>query len=176
VASSEKAAPAGRSRLGGRQLAVVLSITLLGAAAGLGGYTFVYAKGYSYLTNDPAACANCHVMNEQYDGWLKGSHRAVAGCNDCHVPHTFVGKYYTKARNGFWHSFYFTTQTFHEPIQATPPSRSIAEANCRHCHEGVVQSMGTPAHAGSRDVSCIRCHGSVGHLELAATSPSSLAR
>ena len=27
-----------------------------------------------------------------------------------------------------------------------------------------------PAHAGSEDVSCIRCHGSVGHLELAATN------
>jgi hypothetical protein len=25
-------------------------------------YTFVYAKGYSYLTNDPGACANCHIM------------------------------------------------------------------------------------------------------------------
>ena len=32
----------------------------LGVIAGIGGYTFVYAKGASYLTNDPAACANCH--------------------------------------------------------------------------------------------------------------------
>jgi len=31
---------------------------LLGLAAGLGGYTFLYAKGGSYLTNAPAACAN----------------------------------------------------------------------------------------------------------------------
>ena len=30
--------------------------------------------------------------------------------------------------------------------------------------------MGTPAHAGSREISCIRCHGSVGHLELSATN------
>jgi cytochrome c nitrite reductase small subunit len=81
-----------------------------------------------------------------------------------------VGKYVTKGTNGFWHSFYFTTQTFPEPIRATAKSRAIAEANCRRCHGPVVDAMGTPSHAGSPDISCIRCHGSVGHLELSATS------
>jgi hypothetical protein len=28
---------------------------LLGLVIGLGGYTFIYSKGYSYLTNNPAA-------------------------------------------------------------------------------------------------------------------------
>jgi cytochrome c nitrite reductase small subunit len=106
--------------------ALLAAAVLVGIAGGLGVYTFVYAKGYSYITNDPAACANCHIMNEQYSGWLKASHRSVAVCNDCHVPHSFVGKYWTKARNGFWHSYYFTTQTFEEPIRATPVSRAIA--------------------------------------------------
>jgi cytochrome c nitrite reductase small subunit len=150
--------------------AFVVTAALLGVASGLGLYTFVYAKGHAYLTDDPAACANCHVMNEQYDGWLKASHRSVAGCNDCHVPANFVGKYWTKSRNGFWHSYYFTTQTFEEPIRATPTSRRIAEANCRRCHDPVVQAMGTPSHAGDDSLSCIRCHGSVGHLELSATN------
>jgi cytochrome c nitrite reductase small subunit len=86
--------------------------------AGIGGFTFIYARGYSYLTNDPAACANCHVMREQFDGWVKSSHRAVAGCNDCHTPPGFAGKYYTKARNGFWHSFYFTNGGFHADQEA----------------------------------------------------------
>ncbi len=149
---------------------LVAAAALCGVLGGVGGYTFVYARGWSYLTDDPAACANCHVMHEQYDGWLKGSHRAVAVCNDCHVPHHVVGKYVTKARNGFWHSFYFTTGTFPEPIRATPRSRAIAEDACRHCHAAIVQAMGSPAHAGSTAISCIRCHGSVGHLELAATS------
>lgn len=150
--------------------AIIAACALLGVASGLGAYTFAYARGWSYLTDDPAACVNCHVMHEQYDGWLKASHRAVAVCNDCHVPHTLVGKYYTKARNGFWHSFYFTTQSFHEPIAITAPSRTIAEGNCRRCHDGIVEAMGTPAHAGTADLSCIRCHGSVGHMELSATS------
>jgi cytochrome c nitrite reductase small subunit len=42
-------------------------------------------------------------MHEQYDGWIKSSHRSVAVCNDCHVPHDVVREYATKARNGFWH-------------------------------------------------------------------------
>ena len=156
-------------RLG--RAAAIVAMAALGVVVGLGFYTFVYAKGWSYLTNDPKACANCHVMADHYGGWMKASHRSVAVCNDCHVPHNFFGKYYTKAKNGFWHSFYFTTQTFPEPIRATATSRRIAEAACRRCHAATVQAMGTPAHAGSREISCIRCHGSVGHMELAATSP-----
>src|SRR5262244_970760 len=64
---------------------LVLGISI-GMAVGLGVYTFGYAKGASYLMNNPASCANCHIMKEQYDGWLMSSHRAVATCNDCHTP------------------------------------------------------------------------------------------
>ena len=154
-----------------RRWLLPITVVLLGIALGIGAFTFVYAKGGSYLTNDPAACANCHIMSEHYAAWTKSSHHAVAGCNDCHTPHdNLFNKYRVKARNGFWHSFYFTTGSFPEPIRATARSRAIAEAACRHCHTAVVQAMGTPAHAGSNEISCIRCHGSVGHLELAATS------
>ena len=41
---------------------------LLGVVIGMGIYTFFYAKGYSYLTNNPETCANCHVMQAQYEG------------------------------------------------------------------------------------------------------------
>src|SRR5262249_11202745 len=91
-----------------RQLGVswsgVALTVILGITAGLGVYTFLFAQGLSYFSNDPAGCANCHIMQEQYDGWLKSSHHAAATCNDCHVPHDFVGKYMSKASNGFWHS------------------------------------------------------------------------
>ena len=42
----------------------VLLGALIGLVVGIGGYTFVYARGYSYLGNDPATCANCHVIGE----------------------------------------------------------------------------------------------------------------
>jgi cytochrome c nitrite reductase small subunit len=139
-----------------------------GAAIGIGGFTFIYAKGYSYLTNDPGACANCHVMQEQYSGWLKSSHRSVAVCNDCHTPPGFVGKYYTKASNGFWHSYYFTTNTFHEPIRITERNRQVAEEACRKCHaevtSGIDAHMGGGEAGGEGALSCIRCHRNVGHM------------
>ncbi|WP_437318958.1 cytochrome c nitrite reductase small subunit [Sorangium sp. So ce385] len=135
----------------------------LGAAIGLGGYTFVYAKGASYLQNDPSACANCHIMNEQFDGWQRSSHRAVAGCNDCHAPHTFLGKYATKASNGFWHSFAFTTGRFPDPIRIKPGNLRITEEACRGCHGDVVHAIDSE-HGGAPRLSCVRCHESVGHL------------
>jgi len=140
---------------------------VLGIAAGLffgiGGYAFVYARGASYLTNDPAACANCHIMQEQYDGWQRSSHRAVAVCNDCHAPHTFVGKYTTKALNGFWHSFYFTTGGFQDPIRVTPRNAAVTEQTCRYCHDAVVRAI-DHSPAPGRALSCVQCHRSVGHL------------
>jgi nitrate/TMAO reductase-like tetraheme cytochrome c subunit len=54
----------------------LILVVAVGLALGVGAYTFVYARGASYLTNDPAAGADCHVMREQYDGWIAGSHRA----------------------------------------------------------------------------------------------------
>ena len=55
-----------RGRLGAGAILVALGA---GVALGVGGYTFVYARGASYLTNDPAACVNCHVMREHPDGF-----------------------------------------------------------------------------------------------------------
>jgi cytochrome c nitrite reductase small subunit len=134
----------------------------IGLAAGVGGYTFIYAKGSSYLTNDPAACANCHIMQEYYDGWLKSSHRSVAVCNDCHTPEGFVGKYAAKGSNGFWHSFAFTTDRFPEPLRIKPHNREIAEQACRKCHQEITENIEGP-HEDAPELSCVRCHSSVGH-------------
>jgi len=141
--------------------------TAIGLAGGVGGYTFLYAKGASYLTNDPAACANCHIMREHYDGWVKSSHRAVAVCNDCHTPPGVVAKYVTKASNGFWHSYGFTTGRFPEPLRIKPGNREVTEKACRGCHQDVVTAMDGP-HGGVAQLSCIRCHSSVGHMEATA--------
>ena len=89
---------------------------LLGLLIGTGAFTFKYAEGLSYFSTDPKACMNCHIMTPQYDSWQKSSHHAVAGCVDCHLPHTFIAKYIAKAENGYHHSKAFTTQEFQEPI------------------------------------------------------------
>jgi cytochrome c nitrite reductase small subunit len=137
----------------------LVASALAGIVLGMGGYTFVYAKGGAYLTDDAAACANCHVMQDQYDGWRKSSHHAVATCNDCHTPESLVPKYWTKALNGWHHSRAFTTGDFHEPIRITKRNHDILEQQCRRCHEEVVHALGPAA-----ENSCTRCHFSVGHL------------
>jgi cytochrome c nitrite reductase small subunit len=146
-----------------KQLPILTGIAV-GIALALGGYTFLYARGYSYLSNDPAACANCHVMQNHYSAWMKSSHRAVAVCNDCHTPPGLVPKYLVKTENGFRHSLAFTTQRFHEPIRITPGDLEVAEKACRKCHQAIVEAIEAP-HADVEPTSCVRCHSTVGHLE-----------
>ena len=144
---------------------LVVAGVLVGVMLGVSGYTFVYARGYSYLSNDPQACANCHVMRDHFAAWTRASHRAVAVCNDCHTPPGLVAKYATKARNGFWHSFYFTTGRYPDPLQITNRNHDITERACRKCHAEL--ALAIDPHPVSRDarLTCTRCHNDVGHIE-----------
>ena len=152
-----------------RSIAIPLAATsVIGVAVGLGAYNFIYAKGYSYLTNDPAACANCRVMRAQYDGWMKSSHHSVATCNDCHTPHNIIGKYAAKANNGFWHSFYFTSGKYPDTIEITKFDHRVVEDACRRCHESITSAIdGNVVHGNAAGLECTRCHHSVGHSESA---------
>jgi cytochrome c nitrite reductase small subunit len=147
-----------------RRLAVATS-ALVGVAVGLGFYTFVYARGYSYLGHDSAACVNCHAMREQYSGWVAGSHRQAATCNDCHTPGNVIGKYAVKASNGFWHSLYFTAGAYPDPIRMRERNVSVTEQRCRDCHATTVAQISATSYHDHRDLSCITCHHSVGHLQ-----------
>lgn len=155
-----------------RSTAIGISLaSLLGIVIGLGAYTFIYAKGYSYLTNDPGACRNCHVMQAQYDAWLKSSHHSAATCNDCHTPHNVIGKYLVKANNGFWHSFYFTSGHYPDTIEITSFDHQITENACRRCHESITSAIdGNVAHGKAAGLQCTRCHNSVGHSESASAT------
>jgi cytochrome c nitrite reductase small subunit len=136
----------------------------IGVALGLGLFTLGHAEGLAYLSDDPRACANCHIMSEQYDGWRKAPHRAVATCNDCHVPHDFFGKYLSKALNGFHHSKAFTLQNFHEPIQITQRNADALQAGCLHCHGDFVHEITEARRTDAGDeVRCVHCHRNVGH-------------
>lgn len=141
----------------------VALVALLGVLGGLGAFTFGYGQGGSYLSSDPAACTNCHVMQGHFDSWAKSSHRHVAVCNDCHLPHDApVGKWITKADNGFFHSLAFTLDDFHEPIRIKPRNQRITQAACLHCHGDFVH----PAFGGEdrRDaLQCAHCHVDAGH-------------
>ncbi len=135
----------------------------LGLVMGLGGFTAFHAEGLSYLTDDPAACVNCHVMSDQYEAWWRSSHRAWATCNDCHVPHDFLGKWTRKAINGWNHSVKFTTGDFHEPIMIKPQNEAVLLENCLNCHQTMVNDMLLGHRPARDDLRCVDCHGNVGH-------------
>ncbi len=135
---------------------------LLGMIGGVGAFTFGYGKGFSYLKNDPAGCANCHVMQDHYDSWQNSSHHHVATCNDCHLPHDFVGKWMVKGDNGFFHSLAFTLNNYHDPIQIKPRNRKVTQNACMHCHADVVHQM-MPESPRGEMLQCSQCHSDVGH-------------
>ena len=139
----------------------VLAACVVGIPAGIGAFTFVYAKGFSYLSTEPRACVNCHIMNAQYDAWQKSGHRHAATCVACHLPDGGIGKWVAKADQCFRHSVAFTLQNFKEPIEITPADRDIVRANCVRCHEAFVQAVSL----GSRHqrIECLRCHARAGH-------------
>jgi len=146
----------------GKRTGLLLAL-LVGFTSGLGIYTFYYAEGFSYMSSDPKVCDNCHIMNLQYDSWQKSGHHHSAVCADCHLPHSFPGKYIAKAENGYHHSRGFTFQDFHEPIMIKKRNSEILQDNCVRCHADLVAFMRPEAGGAGMGVDCVHCHSSVGH-------------
>lgn len=138
-------------------------LAILGVFVGLSAFTFSYAEGTSYLANDPVTCVNCHIMRPQYDAWVKGSHKEIASCNDCHTPHNFAGKWFVKGLNGYNHSVAFTTGNFSEPIRITEFNRQVALQNCKECHQDLTALiLGVGQHD---ELDCLTCHQGIGHSD-----------
>jgi cytochrome c nitrite reductase small subunit len=152
-------------KAGGRRPAILVA-ALVGALAGLAVFTLDYGEGLSYFSTDPAACANCHIMQPQYDSWQKASHHTVATCVDCHLPHSFVAKYLAKAENGYYHSKGFTFGGFHEPIAIKAKNSDILQNNCLFCHGPMTADM-LVGEGHDDAVRCVHCHALVGHGEKA---------
>lgn len=112
---------------------------LLGIFFGLGAYAFIVSKAYSYLSDDPKACVNCHVMNPQYANWFHNAHGRVATCNDCHVPHdNVISKYLFKATDGLSHATKFTFRLERQNIIMEEETRPLVQENCIRCHGKLV--------------------------------------
>lgn len=147
---------------------------LAGGFGGVGIFTFSYANGPAYLGNDPATCAQCHIMNDQFDSWRKGPHHASATCNDCHLPPQFPGKYVAKGLNGYHHSMGFTFQSptpdepgartvFVEPIRIKDFNSQILQDNCLRCHGDMVHDIVRGSTWADDAIRCVHCHSAVGH-------------
>ncbi len=110
-------------------------ILLLGIITGLGSYGFYVSRAWSYMSDDPETCVNCHIMSTEYTTWRHSSHRENATCNDCHVPHdNFFRKYYFKAMDGLRHSAIFTIRGYEQSITMRNPGNTVVMENCIRCH------------------------------------------
>ena len=120
-----------RARGGWKFPAIIIS----GAFVGIFIYTFITSRAYTYLSDDPATCVNCHVMAPYYATWMHSSHGKDATCNDCHIPQdNFVNKYFVKGLNGYRHAAVFTKRTEDQAMQAIPINSQAIMNNCIRCH------------------------------------------
>ena len=120
-------------------------VILVGVIVGMGLFVFRASRAYSYLSDDPATCMNCHIMAPQYATWSHSSHRNVAHCNDCHVPHNnFINKYYFKAKDGLRHATIFTLRNEPQVIRILEAGIKVVQDNCIRCHE--------------QQMACMECH------------------
>ena len=155
---------------------------LAGMLIGLAGYIFYISRAYSYLSDDPKACVNCHIMEPEYATWFHSSHGRNTVCNDCDVPHDNVfRKYYFKANDGLRHATMFTFRMEPQVIKMHEPGQMVVQENCIRCHSTLVSevSLGKVtapmAHAGNGKL-CWECHREVPHsrvrgLNAAPASP-----
>lgn len=149
---------------------------MLGILTGIGLLVFHASEAGSYLSDNPETCINCHVMYPQYASWAKSSHREVATCADCHVPHdNFFRKYYVKGTDGMRHATVFTARNEPQVIRIKHGGQTVVQENCIRCHLDLVEmasivevtASGYHEGAGSR---CWDCHRSVPHGEVRSLS------
>ncbi len=139
---------------------------------GMGAFIAKEAELTSYLSDDPQACVNCHVMTPVYNSWMRSSHREWANCNDCHVPHNNVfNKYYFKAKDGLYHASVFTARAEPDVIHMKEASQEVVQQNCIRCH---IQQVTQTKYDGWLDNhrenrtgrQCWSCHKQVPHGKL----------
>ena len=138
-----------------------LFIASAAAVIALGFFVFV-TNAPAYGGSAPETCANCHVMDSQYENWYHAPHEKATECVDCHLPHENVAAYYLeKGRQGAKDVYAFTTGDIPVAIRASEKTKGIIQSNCLRCHEQKVESIVMGAQPFDRY--CWDCHRTVSH-------------
>ncbi len=144
-----------------------------GILAGLGIYTIYMSRAHSYLSDDPAACVNCHIMTPYYQSWDNSSHALWATCNDCHVPHENIAeKYAFKAMDGLYHAAVFSVKGEPQVIRPRDASYEVIMNNCIRCHTQLNTEFVKTGMISYTDVkegkgkACWDCHTQVPHTKV----------
>jgi cytochrome c nitrite reductase small subunit len=140
----------------------LLFFIAIGAAVLALGFFVYVTDAPAYGGSAPETCANCHVMDSQYENWYHAPHQKFTACVDCHLPHENVVAYYLeKGRQGAKDVYTFTTGTVPVAIRASEKSKDIIQSNCVRCHQKTVESVVMGAQPFDR--SCWECHRDVSH-------------
>ncbi|RAX57668.1 cytochrome c nitrite reductase small subunit [Helicobacter monodelphidis] len=124
------------------KILVYLSLLSFIVAIGMFAYLVNASKALSYLSDNPKACINCHVMFTQYQTWQHSSHQGVATCVECHLPTDgFFAKYLAKAKDGFNHSVAFTMGSYQQSIAISQDGANRVQANCISCHSNLAATL-----------------------------------
>lgn len=144
-------------------------IIILGIILGLGAQIGVISNAPSYLTDNPKACVNCHIMNSYYSSFEHSSHARDLVCNDCHVPHdNIIRKYWFKANDGLRHATIFTLRKEPQAIMIKDAGKGVVQENCIRCHSKQISEVS----AGQMTIAlakkgegmlCWDCHREVPH-------------
>lgn len=152
-----------------------------GIIGGLGVYAAYMSRAHSYLSNDPAACINCHIMTPYYSSWKHSSHAQWATCNDCHVPQdNLLHGYAFKAMDGLYHAAVFTANAEPQAIRPRDASYEVIMNNCIRCHDHLNTALVNTGAIAYHDVkegkgkACWDCHQEVPHSKVSnvAGAPS----
>ncbi len=162
---------------------ILPAFILGGLITGLGAYAMYMSRAHSYLSDDPSACINCHIMTPYYQSWNHSSHALWANCNDCHVPHdNVVSKYAFKAFDGLYHASIFTIKGEPQVIRPRDASNNVIMENCIRCHtqlntEFVKTGMISYTEAkNGGGKACWDCHTQVPHTKISnlGSSPNAI--
>ncbi len=162
-----------------------VSVLSVLAAVGMFAYVVHASKMFSYMSEDPKVCINCHTMNTEYATWQHSSHREWTTCVECHLPQEpFIDKIIAKSRDGFKHSYAMTFRTYTgENIRISESAKHRIQANCISCHDEIVSQIMANSKlyqsAGDSDQidrKCWSCHRSVPHgtTRSLTTTPENL--
>lgn len=157
-------------------------IILLGILIGLVFFVLHISNAFSYLSDDPKTCVNCHVMYPQYTTWERGSHGRGVTCNDCHVPqNNFITKYLFKANDGLRHATYFTMRWEPQVIQIKDAGKRAVQDNCTRCHSNLIHPLALRP-INNKNVEdqteryCWECHRETPHGRVHSLSSTPYAR
>jgi cytochrome c nitrite reductase small subunit len=145
-------------RAGLMRICGVVALVLI--AVGL--YVSFGPPGLYAKSGSPEFCAQCHVMEAEYENWFhNGGHRR-SKCIDCHLPNDNMMRHLTwKGYVGMWDAYVFYSGRVPETIELSASGAVLLQENCRRCHEETVAKI-------NEDRNCWQCHRRLSHRHSGA--------